>query len=80
MNQKTQKVLLFISRLAVFLLLAPIVFYRIYNIIPLLGGIILIWKDDKHYGRIFGWLLALGSVAYTAISYYVYSVPGGLFY
>jgi len=51
-----------------------------YNIIPLLGGIALIWKDEKRYGRVFGWFLALGTVAYTAIAYYVYSVPGGLLY
>ena len=46
-------------RIVVFLEAALGVIIRIFTIIPILVGILIIWKDPKLYGRFMGWILVL---------------------
>ncbi|MFO8017361.1 MAG: hypothetical protein R6U96_01900, partial [Promethearchaeia archaeon] len=62
-----RKIFSLLLRILIFLGAALAVAVRILTIIPILIGIIIIWKDSKKYGQFLGWLLAVGGLTATII-------------
>jgi hypothetical protein len=75
-----RKSLFLVLRVLIFLGAALGVIIRILTIIPIIVGLILIWKDSKKYGQFLGWLLAVGGLTATILYEIAYSVEGGLVY
>ncbi|MGV9172625.1 MAG: hypothetical protein ACOC44_09085 [Promethearchaeia archaeon] len=75
-----RKTLSLVLRVLVFLATALTVVIRILTIIPIIVGIIFIWKDSKKYGQFLGWLLAIGGLLAVILFDIMYSIEGGLVY
>lgn len=80
MKPKTKNIILFLARIFLFLFLAGLSYVRIINIVPLIAGILFIWKDTWKLGRVFGWILLIGNVIIVIGFYVLYLQQGGLVY
>lgn len=75
-----RKSMFLILRVLIFLGAALGVIIRILTIIPIIVGLIFIWKDSKKYGQFLGWLLAVGGLTATILYEIAYGVEGGIVY
>jgi len=80
MKENVKKLLGVFGRIVVFLFFLLFAYFRMFNLIPILVGILFIWRDSKRYGHILGWLLVFVGFGGTILYYILYSVEGGLLY